>query len=106
MVMLACDADGVAPIRAAIEWTPLQALAGEAPVVLCLIARSMSSTAFIADWDTWREAGVHVLPLYLHAQSSDAGATQNGAATSEGADALCDNDRCGTAEGWQPRGQC
>ena len=46
------------PLRAALEWTPVQAHATANPVTLFYVAQGQQSAAYLADWDRWREAGV------------------------------------------------
>ena len=49
---------GIAPLRAVLEWTPVQAHATAHQVTLLYACQSAASAAFIKDWDSWREAGV------------------------------------------------
>ena len=59
MVSLAgAGARGMGPLRALLEWTPVQAHATAHKVTLIYASASPASAAFLADWDTWREAGV------------------------------------------------
>ncbi len=70
------------PLRAALEWTPVQAHATANPVTLFYVAQGQQSAAYLADWDQWREAGVsyagsllfssllHVLVLFVAHHSS------------------------------------
>lgn len=51
-------ARGMGPLRAALEWTPVQAHATANPVSLFYITQCQQSAAYLADWDQWREAGV------------------------------------------------
>ena len=51
-------ARGMGPLRAALEWTPVQAHATANPVTLYYITQSQQSAAYLADWDQWRNAGV------------------------------------------------
>ena len=51
-------ARGMGPLRAALEWTPVQAHATANPVTLFCVAQGQQSAAYLADWDQWREAGV------------------------------------------------
>ena len=102
IIMLAFGADGMAPIRSALEWAPLQAHATEAPVVLCYITQSMASAAFVADWDLWRDMGCTVIPLTLHSQNATSDPSSppalqfdsSSSTVSTVSNVLSDNDRC------------
>ena len=48
------------PLRAALEWTPIQAHATANPVTLFYLVQCQQSAAYLADWDQWRAAGVSV----------------------------------------------
>jgi len=65
MVVIAGSARGMGPLRAAMEWLPVQAAATQQAVTIFPITTSMESAAFLPDWDTWRENGVEVKPIYL-----------------------------------------
>ena len=54
-------ARGMGPLRAALEWTPVQAHATANPVSLFYMTQCQQSAAYLADWDQWREAGVKCL---------------------------------------------
>lgn len=56
--MIGMGARGMGPLRAALEWTPVQAHATANPVTLFYITQCQQSAAYLADWDQWREAGV------------------------------------------------
>ena len=56
--MTGAGARGMGPLRALLEWTPVQAHATAHKVTLIYACASPASAAFLADWDTWREAGV------------------------------------------------
>lgn len=66
LLLVAYGPDGIAPLRAALEWAPLQAHASTNPITLVYAADSMPSAAFVKDWDQWRDFGVTVLPMFLH----------------------------------------
>ena len=51
------------PLRAALEWTPVQAHSTANPVTLFYITQCQQSAAYLADWDRWREAGVCLASL-------------------------------------------
>lgn len=56
--MIGMGARGMGPLRAALEWTPVQAHATANPITLFYIAPCQQNAAYLADWDQWREAGV------------------------------------------------
>lgn len=58
LLLIGMGARGMGPLRAAIEWTPVQAHATANPVTLFYVAQGQQSAAYLADWDQWREAGV------------------------------------------------
>ena len=60
LVMLCAGSRGIAPVRAALSWTPVLAHASNSCVALYYVADSPSSAAYLVEWDTWREAGVSV----------------------------------------------
>lgn len=51
-------------MRAALSWTPVLAHAGSSRVSVFQLAPSQAAAAYLLEWDTWREAGVRVHPLY------------------------------------------
>ena len=53
-------ARGAGPLRAALEWQPVAALAGIKGVTLFLSAPRAAAAPYVADWDRWREAGVRI----------------------------------------------
>lgn len=67
LLLIGMGARGMGPLRAALEWTPVQAHATANPVTLVYAAQCQQGAAYIADWDQWREAGVGnlLLPLTL-----------------------------------------
>lgn len=79
LVVLCAGPRGIAPVRAALSWTPVLAHAGSCRVAVFYVAGSQASAAYLLEWDTWREAGAHVHPLYLE----EAGSGNGGAATAE-----------------------
>ncbi len=58
LLLIGMGARGMGPLRAALEWTPVQAHATANPVTLFYVAQGQQSAAYLADWDQWREAGV------------------------------------------------
>lgn len=65
LVLVAVGVRGIAPVRAALSWTPVLAHAGSSRVAVFYVADSQPSAAYLVEWDTWREAGAVVTPLYL-----------------------------------------
>jgi hypothetical protein len=66
--MIAQGTEGIAAIRSALEWTPVQAHATEHHVALVYLCKNRGSAAYLKDWDVWREAGVRPRwgwPLYV-----------------------------------------
>ena len=61
LLMLGMGARGMGPLRAAMEWTPIQAHATANAVSLFYVTESQQSAAYLADWDRWRQAGVSSL---------------------------------------------
>lgn len=58
LVVVAAGVRGIAPVRAALSWTPVLAHAGSSRVAVFYLADSPPSAAYLAEWDDWREAGV------------------------------------------------
>lgn len=58
LVVLCAGPRGIAPVRAALSWTPVLAHAGSCRVAVFYVAGSQASAAYLLEWDTWREAGV------------------------------------------------
>jgi hypothetical protein len=65
ILMVAVGSRGIAPLRAALAWTPVLAHATSFPVNIVYAAESQSSAAYLLEWDSWREAGVGVHPIYV-----------------------------------------
>lgn len=65
LLMVAVGSRGIAPLRAALAWTPVLAHATQHPINLVYAAESQSSAAYLLEWDSWREAGVGVHPIYV-----------------------------------------
>lgn len=51
---------GIAPLRALAQWTPVQAQATANRVSLVYVAESQEGAAYVTEWDELREAGVSV----------------------------------------------
>ena len=49
---------GIAPLRALAQWTPVQAQATANSVSLVYVAESQEGAAYVTEWDELREAGV------------------------------------------------
>lgn len=77
LLVVCAGVRGIAPVRAALAWTPVLAHAGSCHVAVFYVADSPPAAAYLSEWDTWREAGVAVHPLYL-----GQGAGGNGSAAS------------------------
>lgn len=65
LVVLSAGARGIAPVRAALSWTPVLAHAGSCRVAVFYVAASQAAAAYLLEWDTWREAGVSAAPRSL-----------------------------------------
>lgn len=64
LLCVAVGARGVAALKAVLDWEPVQALAGTRRVTAYLLVRSPSAAPFLSEWETWREAGIRINPLY------------------------------------------
>ena len=62
--MVAVGNKGIAPVRSALNWTPVLAHATMHPCTLVYAAHSQTSAAYLLEWDAWREAGVGVHTVY------------------------------------------
>ncbi len=49
---------GITPVRAALNWTPVQAHATARKVTCYYVCSSAAQAAFLTEWDAWRDAGV------------------------------------------------
>jgi hypothetical protein len=65
LLLIASGLRGAALMRAALTWTPVQAHATAAGVCAYYLDDSPARAAFVAEWDSWREAGVRFTPLFL-----------------------------------------
>lgn len=66
LLMIAVGSRGVAPVRAALNWTPVLAHASTHPCSVFYAMNGCSSLAsapYLVEWDAWREAGVRVHPI-------------------------------------------
>lgn len=59
--MLGMGSRGMGPLRAALEWTPIQAHATANAVSLFYVTECQQSAAYLTEWDRWRSAGVRKL---------------------------------------------
>eukprot|EP00891_Asterochloris_glomerata_P008262 jgi/Astpho2/8262/fgenesh1_pg.00122_%23_34_t len=57
MLMVAWGSQGIAPLRALAQWTPVQAQATANRVSLVYVAESQEGAAYVTEWDELREAG-------------------------------------------------
>lgn len=83
LIMIGAGARGLGPLRAALEWAPVQAAATQRAVSLFPICGSMQSAPFVSDWDTWRQNGVLVKPIYLGDIDSSFNSEQTSTALSD-----------------------
>jgi len=62
-LVLVAGGTGIGPIRAVADWAPVQAYAGNGHVVsLFYHYESLESAAYVDEFQSWREAGIHVRP--------------------------------------------
>ncbi|GMH35471.1 hypothetical protein BSKO_03339 [Bryopsis sp. KO-2023] len=65
-LLMACvGTRGLAPLRAALNWAPVQAMAATQPITIIYVSDKQVSAACIQEWDVWRESGVSVIPVYV-----------------------------------------
>ena len=64
LLLLGGNAQGAGALRACLEWQPVAAHAGVHPVYAFLSFSTNAAAPYIADWERWREAGVHVRPCF------------------------------------------
>ena len=69
LLLVAIGTQGIAPIRAVLDWIPVQAHATSQKVTLVYEVENAQSAAYVAEWDAWRAAGVNVIPVYKDALS-------------------------------------
>jgi ferredoxin-NADP reductase len=72
-VLVAAGTRGIAPLRAALAWTPVQAHAGTHGVSLFYAAASPAAAAYLPEWEEWRDAGVKVHIMYTGEDSNGSG---------------------------------
>eukprot|EP00877_Chromochloris_zofingiensis_P009122 jgi/Chrzof1/4463/Cz14g14060.t1 len=65
LLIIAVGARGIAPARAVLSWTPIQAHATAHTVTCFYVTKSPATAAFLPEWDQWREAGICFHPLYM-----------------------------------------
>jgi hypothetical protein len=58
LLLVGAGAHGLAPVRALLNWQPVLAHASSHPIAACLLTHCPGGAPFVAEWDTWREAGV------------------------------------------------
>jgi len=62
-LILVASGTGIGPMRSVVDWAPVQAYAGNGHVVTLIYhMETLQSAAFVDDFESWREAGVHVRP--------------------------------------------
>mmetsp|Transcript_6826 Transcript_6826/g.7813 ORF Transcript_6826/g.7813 Transcript_6826/m.7813 type:complete len:386 (-) Transcript_6826:371-1528(-) len=71
LVMVASGSRGIAALHSALSWTPVMAHAGTNKVTLFYECDSVSSAAYLAEWDMWRDAGIRVVPIYKEKGSEE-----------------------------------
>ncbi|KAG1680727.1 hypothetical protein FOA52_008059 [Chlamydomonas sp. UWO 241] len=64
LLVIALGAHGIVPVRALLNWTPIQAHATKHRISCLYVTKSATTAAFLPGWDLWREAGVSFSPLY------------------------------------------
>eukprot|EP01025_Chloroclados_australasicus_P023567 TRINITY_DN2385_c0_g2_i1.p1 TRINITY_DN2385_c0_g2~~TRINITY_DN2385_c0_g2_i1.p1 ORF type:complete len:379 (-),score=22.53 TRINITY_DN2385_c0_g2_i1:182-1234(-) len=64
LLMIGQNVRGMAALRSALEWTSVQAHAGNNKVTLMFLTPSRQDAPYIKDWDKWRDAGIVVHPLF------------------------------------------
>lgn len=65
-LLMACvGTRGLAPMRAALNWAPVQAMAATQPITIIYVSDKQVSAACIQEWDNWRESGISVIPVYV-----------------------------------------
>ncbi|KAK9862207.1 hypothetical protein WJX84_008668 [Apatococcus fuscideae] len=70
LLLIGVGASGIAPLRAVMDWAPVQAHASSGQVALVYLAPSPTAAAYLSEWDHWREMGAHVQVEYLDRDSS------------------------------------
>lgn len=85
ILVLAVGLKGIAAVRSALNWAPVQAHASSHRVAAYYVTRSPSSAAFLAEWDAWREAGVAFHPLYTEGVLGGSGSGSNGSSSADAA---------------------
>ncbi|KAG2438333.1 hypothetical protein HYH02_011029 [Chlamydomonas schloesseri] len=67
LVLIGMGSRGMAALRSALNWQPVLAHASSGRSVAALyVAHSASRAAFVTEWDSWREAGMRLRPLYTN----------------------------------------
>lgn len=84
IVMIVYGNGGIAPVRSALAWAPVLAHASAHSVTLYCVAESLSSVAYLVEWDAWRSAGVKVHPLFLSGGSVEEVGVESGSGSGIG----------------------
>eukprot|EP00798_Chlamydomonas_sp_ICE-L_P031293 gene31293-6441_t len=66
LILLCASTRGIVPMRALLNWTPIQAHATTHKVTALYVTKSSSKAAFITEWDLWRESGAEFAPQYIN----------------------------------------
>ncbi|KAG2429604.1 hypothetical protein HXX76_010837 [Chlamydomonas incerta] len=67
LVLIGMGTRGMAALRSALNWQPVLAHASSGRSVAALyVAHSAGRAAFVTEWDSWREAGMRLRPLYTN----------------------------------------
>lgn len=93
LLVVAAGVRGIAPVRAALSWTPVLAHAGSCRVAVFFLTESQASAPYLVEWDTWREAGAQVHPLYVAEAAAAVGS--NGGAAGGSAEAVLERELFG-----------
>ncbi|GIL87393.1 hypothetical protein Vretimale_1684 [Volvox reticuliferus] len=102
LVLIAMGTKGVAAIRSALNWQPVLAYASSHSLTALYLTHSPGKAAFVPEWDSWREAGMRLRPLYTNPSAGiddDAIVSGNGSSSGgEGSPAspavVLDHERC------------
>ncbi|KAK9834344.1 hypothetical protein WJX84_002804 [Apatococcus fuscideae] len=70
LLLIGVGASGMAPLRAAMDWAPVQAHASSGQVAMVYLAPSPTAAAYLSEWDQWREMGAHIQVEYLDRDSN------------------------------------
>ncbi|KXZ40896.1 hypothetical protein GPECTOR_1458g646 [Gonium pectorale] len=87
LVLIGLGTRGLTALRSALNWQPVLAHASSGASLTALyVAHSPGRAAFVAEWDSWREAGMRLRPLYTDPAASvdDAAVVGNGGPGDDG----------------------